>query len=73
MEYCKTKQCAMGIGNFGITELLIILAIIALLFGTSKLRNIGGDLGTAIRSFRKGLNDEDETEKKTSKSKQHID
>lgn len=63
----------MGIGNFGITELLIILAIIALLFGTSKLRNIGGDLGTAIRSFRKGLNDEDETEKKTSKSKQHID
>jgi len=46
----------MGIG---ITELLVILAIVALLFGTKKLRSIGGDLGTAIQSFRKAMTEAD--------------
>lgn len=45
--------------KFGITELLIILAIVALLFGTKKLRTIGGDLGGAIKGFRKAMNDGD--------------
>ncbi|MGQ0591077.1 MAG: twin-arginine translocase TatA/TatE family subunit [Gammaproteobacteria bacterium] len=48
----------MGIG---ITELLIILAIVAVLFGTKKLRSIGGDLGTAIQSFRKAMTEADAT------------
>ena len=43
--------------SFGITELLIILVIVVLLFGTRKLRNMGGDLGSAIRSFRKAVNE----------------
>ena len=42
----------MGIS---IWQLLIILAIIVLLFGTKKLRNIGGDLGGAIKSFRNAV------------------
>jgi len=42
----------MGIS---IGQLLVILVIVALLFGTKKLRNIGGDLGSAIKSFRKGM------------------
>lgn len=46
--------------HFGVTELLIILAIVALLFGTKKLRNIGGDLGGAIRSFRKSMSEGEE-------------
>jgi sec-independent protein translocase protein TatA len=46
----------MGIG---ITELLVILAIVALLFGTKKLRSVGGDLGTAIQSFRKAMTEAD--------------
>lgn len=46
----------MGIG---VTELLIVLAIVALLFGTKKLRSIGGDLGTAIQSFRKAMGEGD--------------
>jgi sec-independent protein translocase protein TatA len=46
----------MGIG---ITELLIILAIVAVLFGTKKLRSIGGDLGTAVQSFRKAMTEAD--------------
>ena len=42
----------MGIG---IWELLIIFAIVLVLFGTKRLRNIGGDLGGAIRSFRSAM------------------
>lgn len=38
-----------------IWQLLIILAIVILLFGTKKLRNIGGDLGGAIKNFRSSL------------------
>ena len=39
----------MGIG---IKELLVILLIVALVFGTKKLKSLGGDLGSAIKSFR---------------------
>lgn len=52
----------MGIG---VTELLIILAIVLLLFGTKKLRNIGGDLGGAIKNFRTSMK-EGESEKSES-------
>ena len=44
----------MGIG---ISELLLILAIVVVLFGTKKLRDVGGDLGAAIRSFRKSMHE----------------
>lgn len=47
----------MGIG---IKELLIILIIIILLFGTKKLKNLGSDLGAAIKGFRKSVNDEED-------------
>ena len=43
----------------GPTELLILLVIIALLFGTKKLRGMGGDLGSAIKSFKNALKDDD--------------
>jgi sec-independent protein translocase protein TatA len=49
----------MGFGGIGIWQLLIVLAIIVLLFGTKKLKNIGGDLGGAIKGFRKAVSDED--------------
>lgn len=39
---------------------LIILIVVALIFGTSKLRNVGSDLSAAIKNFRKGLQDDDE-------------
>jgi len=42
----------MSVGPF---QLLIILAIVILLFGTKKLRNIGGDLGGAIKNFRSAM------------------
>ena len=43
----------------GPTELLILLAIVALLFGTKKLRSMGGDLGSAIKSFKSAVKDDD--------------
>ncbi|HXG28109.1 MAG TPA: Sec-independent protein translocase subunit TatA [Nevskiales bacterium] len=45
----------MGLGGISIWELLIILAIVVLIFGTKKLRNMGGDLGAAIHNFRKSM------------------
>lgn len=47
----------MGIGGIGIWQLLIILVIVLLLFGTKKLRNLGGDLGGAIKGFKKAAHD----------------
>lgn len=49
----------MGFGGISIWSLLLILAIVILLFGTKKLRNVGGDLGGAIRNFKKSVKDEE--------------
>jgi sec-independent protein translocase protein TatA len=43
---------------FSIWHLLIILVIVMMLFGTSKIRNIGPDLGSAIKNFRNAMKDE---------------
>ena len=51
----------MGFGGISIWSLLLILAIVVLLFGTKKLRNVGNDLGGAIRSFKKAVKDEEKT------------
>jgi len=48
--------------SFGITELIIVLVIVILLFGTKKLRSLGGDLGGALKSFRGAMKDVDEIE-----------
>lgn len=59
----------MGLSGISMTSLLLILLIVILLFGTKKLRHIGKDLGASMRSFRKGLEGEDEAEKtKTEKN-----
>lgn len=52
------------LGNIGPMQLLIIFLIVLLIFGTKKLRNVGGDLGSAIRDFRKGMSNEEEQEEK---------
>jgi len=51
----------MGIG---IKELLIVLVIVLLVFGTKRFRNMGGDIGEAIKGFRKAMKDEDKNESK---------
>ena len=45
----------MGFGGIGIRSLILILVVVILLFGTKKLRNVGGDLGSALKNFRKSM------------------
>lgn len=58
----------MGAGGINIWSLLIILAIVLLLFGTKRLRNMGGDIGSAVKNFKKAIKNEESSEedKKTS-------
>ncbi len=48
----------MGISPW---QLLIVLVIVVLIFGTKKLRNMGGDIGGAVKNFKKSMKDEDDT------------
>jgi len=65
-------------GNIGIWQLLIIAVIVVLLFGTKKLRNMGSDLGSAVKGFKKAVSDEESkenaaiTEKKDDKSSDAV-
>ncbi len=45
-------------GGISIWQLLIVLAIVLIIFGTKRFRNIGTDLGGAIKGFKKSMNDE---------------
>ena len=56
----------MGLGGISIWQLVIVLVIVVLLFGTKKFRNIGGDLGNAVKGFKKAMH-EDEDPKKIEK------
>lgn len=61
-------------GNISIWQLLIVLAIIVLLFGTKKLRGIGTDLGSAIKGFRSSIKDspsDDETKEQPAQLNEH--
>ena len=53
----------MGIGGISIWQLLIILAIVIMLFGTKRLRTMGSDLGSAVKGFRKTMSDDGDTGK----------
>ena len=48
----------MGLGGIGIWQLLIILLIVFMLFGTKKLRNLGSDLGGALKGFKTAMKDD---------------
>ncbi len=50
----------MGLGGIGIWQLLIILLIVFMLFGTKKLRNLGSDLGGALKGFKTAIKDDNE-------------
>ncbi|CAM3068647.1 MULTISPECIES: Sec-independent protein translocase subunit TatA [Vibrio] len=51
-------------GGISIWQLLIIAVIVVLLFGTKKLRGIGGDLGGAVKGFKKAMAEEEKPEEK---------
>lgn len=60
----------MGIGGISIWQLLIVLAIVVVLFGTKRLRNIGDDLGSALRGFRSSLKGSEPEEAEDAKFEQ---
>lgn len=49
--------------GFGVTELIIILVIVLVLFGAKRLRNVGSDLGSAVKGFKSAVKDEEEKPK----------
>ncbi|MFU2318452.1 twin-arginine translocase subunit TatE [Rahnella sp. PCH160] len=51
--------------GLSITKLLVVGVLIVLLFGTSKLRSLGGDLGAALRGFKKAMSDDQTPAEKT--------
>ncbi|ROO24643.1 preprotein translocase [Salinisphaera orenii MK-B5] len=53
------------IGGISIWQLLILLVIVVLIFGTKRLRNLGGDLGSALKDFRGAMKDGDENDETT--------
>lgn len=55
--------------GISIWQLAIIALIIVLLFGTKKLRGLGGDLGSAVKGFKKAVTDEDKESSKTESTK----
>ena len=53
--------------GFGLPELLIILVIVLVLFGVGRISKIAGEMGSGIRAFKQGIQDEDAKEEKTAK------
>ena len=65
-------------GGIGIWQLVIVLLIVILVFGAKKLRNIGGDVGSAIKNFKQAVKQgeddgEDEAKRVETKSEKIID
>ena len=53
----------MGFGGISLWQLLIILVVVFLIFGSGKLKSLGSDLGSSIKGFKKALKEEDSNEK----------
>ncbi len=53
----------MGFGGISIWQLLIILLVVLLIFGSGKLKSLGSDLGSSIKGFKKAVKDEESEEK----------
>ncbi len=61
----------MGVG--GIWQWVVVLIVILLLFGTKRLRNLGSDLGHAVKGFRKGMQSEPEKIAEADKAGEEIE
>lgn len=63
----------MGFGGISLWQLLIVLLIVILLFGTKRLKGIGSDLGEAIKGFRKSVNQDEDKPANDSIEKKDAD
>ncbi|PMR76165.1 Sec-independent protein translocase subunit TatA [Billgrantia endophytica] len=57
------------LGGISIWQLLIVLGIIILIFGTKKLRNVGTDLGGAVKGFKQAVSEEEKDDKDKAQAK----
>ena len=55
-------------GSLSIWHWLVVLVIVVLVFGTKKLRNLGGDIGGAVKGFKEGMKGADEEKSSSSSS-----
>ena len=60
-------------GGLSIWHWLIVLLVVVLIFGTKKLRNIGSDLGGAVKGFKEGMRTDDEAAKQLREGSQTIE
>jgi sec-independent protein translocase protein TatA len=60
-------------GSFSIWHWLVVLVVVLLVFGTKKLRNIGSDLGGAVKGFKESVGSEDASGKQIQEDGQTID
>ena len=58
--------------SWGPLQILLILVIVVLLFGTRKLRNLGADLGSSIKSFKKSMSEDDDKEASSGDKQQTL-
>lgn len=56
-------------GGISIWQLLIVLAILVLIFGTKKLKNLGSDLGGAVKGFKEAVNNDEDAKEEISQAK----
>ncbi len=60
-------------GSFSVWHWLIVLLVVVLIFGTKKLKNIGGDLGGAVKGFKESMRTDEEQSKQLSEGGQTIE
>jgi sec-independent protein translocase protein TatA len=62
----------LGLQGIGLPELLVVLVIVLVVFGASRLREIGGALGGAISEFRHSVSEKDDEDEKPAEAKNEI-
>ncbi len=62
-------RCIMG--SFSIWHWIVVLVVVLAVFGTAKLRNIGGDLGTALKGFKDAMKEDEKKEEKKVETVEH--
>ena len=71
MELVLVNQPELEMG-ISVTKLLIVLVIVIVLFGTRRLRNVGSDLGVAIKNFREAIKEGEEDKPAEDKDDTHV-
>ena len=58
-------------GSFSIWHWIVVLVVVLAVFGTAKLRNIGGDLGTALKGFKDAMKEDEKKEEQKAETVEH--